>query len=109
MFWRKRLSFQINIGPEIDNLPNDPSERHPNYPAQNSHRPSLGKEEFLHITIARTDGFHDADLAASLENRHHQRIHDPNRSNDQRKAAEDSQKCVKRSEELSQPAAGVEN
>ena len=93
--------LQINIGSQVDDLADGPAQRHADNAAENSHSAGFGEEKLLHISVTGADGFHDADFAAALENRHHQRIHDSDRRDGQRQAAENSEKYVQHAEKLS--------
>src|SRR5712691_3772980 len=109
MFWWKRLTLQINIRSQIDDLTNRPSQRDSDDAAQNAHRARLREEQFLHIPVAGSNGLHNADFAAALEDGHHQRVYDSDESDSQSEAAEDSQKHVQHFEKLLDAAAGIED
>src|SRR5579863_8333646 len=91
MFGRKRLTLEVNVGPHVDDLSDGPAQRDAHNAAQDPHGAGFGEEKFFHIAVAGADGFHDADLTSSFENGHHQRVHDPDGSDDQRQTAENSE------------------
>src|SRR5712672_1942525 len=109
MFWWKRLTLEINVRSQINDLANCPTQCNSDNPAENTHRACLGKEQFLYIPIAGSDGLHDADFAAALEDGHHQRVYDSNESDSQSEAAKNSEKHVQHLEKLLDAAAGVKD
>jgi len=96
----KRLALEINVGSKVDDLPDRPTESDPDDASENAHGACLREEKSLHVTIAGADRFHNANLAAAFEDRHHQGIYDPDESHSQGKAAEDSQKNIQHLEEM---------
>src|ERR1700719_3478056 len=109
MFGRKRLTLEINVRSQINDLANCPTQCNSENPAEDTHCACLGKEQFLHIPVARSNGLHDADFAAALEDSHHQRVYDSDESNSQSEASEDSKKHVQHLEKLLYAAAGVKD
>ncbi len=105
----KRLALQINVGAKVDDMADGPAQRHAHDAAQHSHGSGLGEEELLDVAITGADGFHDSNFAAALQNGHHQRIHNANRSHGQRQAAKNSQKQIEHGKELPQAAGGIQN
>ena len=82
MFGRETLALEIDIGSQVDHLTDDPAESDPHNATQNPHGTCLSEEKFLHVAIAGTNGFHDANLAAALKNCHHERVHNADRCDD---------------------------
>src|SRR5580700_5157575 len=109
LFRWEMLAFQINVGAQIDDPPNSPAQCDSNEPAENTHHASFGEEQSFHVAVTGTDGFHNPDLAAALEDGHHQRIDDSNGGNGQGQAAEDSEEQIEHSEELPQAAGRVDD
>src|SRR6266481_6880083 len=109
MFWRERLMLEINVRSQINDLADCPTQCNSDNPAEDTHCACLGKEQFLHIPVARSNGLHDADFAAALEDSHHQRVYDSDESNSQSEAAKNSEKYVQHLEKLLDAAAGVKD
>src|SRR5580765_8198236 len=109
MFGREGLALQVNVRSEVYNLADRPAERDPHHATENSHGAGLGKEELFYISVAGSNRFHNPDLAATFEDRHHQSVHDSDGRHDQGEAPEDSEKRVQHFENLLQAAAGIEN
>src|SRR5580692_4448694 len=109
MFGRERLTLEIDIGSEIDNLSDRPTESNANDAAKKAHGTRLCEEKFTDVAVAGADGLHDANFASALEDCHHESVHDPNEGDSQRKAAEDSEKHVQHFEELLYAFAGIKD
>src|SRR5262249_31543551 len=109
IFWRHVELAKIDIRTEVDGTAEQPSEGYAEHSARESHHSSLGEEDDLNVTIAGADGLHDADLAAAFENGHQERVHDAERGDDQREAAEDPQEDIEHGEEATQALGGVED
>src|SRR5271157_991372 len=109
MLRRKRLALEVNVRSQVDSLADRPAQGDSDDAAENAHSPGLGKKEPLHVAVAGSNRLHDSDLAAALENSHHQRVHNSDESDSQRKAAEDSEKHIQHLEELLYAPAGVED
>src|SRR5580693_21840 len=101
------LAFQINVRAQIDDPADRPAQCNSHEPAEYTHHASFGEEQSFYIAVTGADGFHNSDLAAALENRHHQRIDDSNGGNRQGQAAEDSEKQIEHGEKLPQAAGRV--
>src|SRR5207302_9636740 len=107
--WRKVLTRQINVGAKVDDASKAPTQQHAYSAAEEPHNTSLGEEKFHDVRIAAADGLHDSNLAAALEDGHHQSVDDAERGHRQRQAAEDSKKQIEDGEEALQAAGGIEN
>src|SRR5438445_3616448 len=80
---RKSLACEIDVGAEINDSPDDPSQNHTKDSPQKPHSPGLGKEQGAYVPIARAHGLHDSNFTAPFKNRHHQSIDDPDGCNRQ--------------------------
>ena len=109
MLGRKRLTLQIDIGAQVDDLSDRPAQNDADNAAENTHGAGFGKEKFLYVAIARADGFHNSNLATALEDGHHQRVHDSDRSDGEGEATEDTQEHVEHGEKLLQAAGRIED
>src|SRR5580698_5116351 len=107
MFRRKRLAPEINIRSQVDDLPDGPAQSNPDNAAENPHGACFREEKSLYVGIAGPDSFHNANFAAALEDSHDQRVYNPDESDGQREAAEDSEKDVQHFKELLYAAAGI--
>jgi len=74
------LPLQINCRSPGERLSDQPSQRYAKYAAEQAHGTGFRKKQTAHIPIGCTQRFQHADLAAPLENCHHQRVDDPQRS-----------------------------
>src|SRR5579862_4524098 len=63
MLRRKGLAAEINIGPEINELADDPSKDNTNDAPEDAHGSGFSEEKGFDVTVAGADGFHDADFA----------------------------------------------
>src|SRR5262249_47338702 len=99
----------IDVRSEIDDAPDCPTEGYAQTAAQDAHATGLDKENPLYIAIARAHSLHDPNLAATLQNRHHQRIHDSQRCHSQRQAAEDSQEQIEKGKSQGEIARCIHN
>src|ERR1700693_6343209 len=105
----KGLTLEIHVRSYVDDLPDRPTESDSHDAAENAHRARFREKKFLDVTVAGSDGFHDANFTAALEDGHHQRVYDPDKGDRQGKAAEDSEKYVQHFEELLDAAAGIKD
>src|SRR5690349_5005005 len=101
------LTFQIDICTEIDDAPDGPSQGHSHNATEHSHDAGLGEKQSLHIAIAGADCFHDPDFAAALENRHDQRVDNPDGGDCESETTENSQEQVENRKKLPQTASCV--
>src|SRR5262249_20344597 len=85
---------------KIDNAADQPSQACTQRAAEHSHAASLDEEYSLHVAIAGSQGFHDANFAPPLQDRHHQSIHDTQRGHGQGEAAEDDEEHIHEAEDL---------
>src|ERR1700733_12396190 len=103
----KRLPLEIDIRAQVDDLSDSPAEGDPNNAAENAHGACFCEEKSFHVAVAGSDRLHNSDFPATLENGHHQRVYDPNKSDSQCEAAEDTEKYVQHFEELLDTATGI--
>ena len=109
MFGRKRLTLEIDIRAQVDDLSDGPAQDDAYNAAENAHGAGFGEEKFLHVAIAGADGFHDSNLATALQDGHHQCVYDSDRSDGEGQATENSQEDVEHGEKLLQTSGGVED
>ena len=103
------LCCEVDVGADVDDAPDRPSQGHAQRAAQHAHDARLREKQFLHVAITRPDRLHDSDFTPPLENRHHQRVNNADRGNRQSQAAEDAEKDIDDGEKLPQAARGVEH
>ena len=82
--------------PKLIARPISQPRRTPKNAAEQSHDAGFDEEKLLDVAIGGAKRFEDADFAAALEDRHHQRVDDSERGDDQREAAEDAQEADRR-------------
>ena len=89
----KSCRAQINIRPEVDDLrPIAQPRKTPDAPPNNPITPASAKNSRRTSRSAAPSAFSTADFAPPLQNRHHQRVDNSERSHRQRQAAENPQK-----------------
>src|SRR5258708_3383334 len=103
------LPLEINVGAKVNDLADGPSQNNSYDASENPHGASFCEKQFSHVPVAGPNRFHDPDLAAPFENRHHQRVYDSDGGNSQREAAKNSEKQIQHGEELSQAARCIED
>src|SRR5215467_6508685 len=67
---RAALRLNVPVCPEVDNPADHPAEHDARDAAEDADRRRLDEEDAADVAVAPTDGFHDADFARPLENRH---------------------------------------
>src|SRR5262252_3563596 len=71
------LALQVDVGRKVDHTADRPSESGAESATEQAHGPGLKEKDSFYVTVARAQRLHDSDLAPALQNRHDQRIHDP--------------------------------
>ena len=98
----------VDLCAEIDHSPDNPAKEHAQSATKHPHRARFKEEKTADVLIARANRLHDANLASPLENRHHQRIHNPERGHRQRETAKDAEKQIHKGKDTAQRRCRVE-
>src|SRR2546429_85768 len=100
--------MQVDVGAESKRAADEPSEQDTENAAKKPHDSSFDKEKLLDVAVGGAERFEDADFAAALENRHHERVDDSESGHSERQAAENAEKKIKHGKENAQAFGGVE-
>src|ERR1700728_731797 len=87
----KIAAGKIDIRSQIDRMADEPADSHAADSAEQSHGARFDEEQAAHVAVCRTQRFEDADLAAALKDRHHKRVDNAQRGDDQCETAENSE------------------
>src|SRR6202011_5986801 len=109
MLRRQSLTFKVNVRAKINCLSNGPPQRDSHNAPESAHSSRLGEEERSDIAVAGTYGLHDSDFPSTLQNCHHQRVHNADGSDGEGQAAKNSEKQIQNSKELAETARGIED